>query len=153
MMDLRNRARLSRRNLLGGLAVAGGLAAVAMAASKTAIVSRSTSLARAVLGGRARRVALASAEMEDWQAAVGMNFGIADYLTMRLIGVRPLNSDGDRPAGLRRTAFVAVFELPAYEQLPGDLVYTISNPTYGAIDLFLSECAERNPHRLKAIIN
>ena len=45
------------------------------------------------------------------------------------------------------------FELPAYEQLPGDLIYTISNPTYGSIDLFLSECAERNPHRLKAVLS
>ncbi len=152
-MHLRKLGRLSRRNLLGGLAAVGALAAAAIAAKNNAVVGRSTSLARAILGGRSRPVSLATAEMADWQAAVGMNFGIADYLTMRLIGVRSYGPAGDRPPGVRRQGFVAVFELPAFEQLPGDLIYTVSNPTYGAIELFLSECAERNPRRLKAILS
>lgn len=152
-MDARKTSGLSRRGVIGIFAAIGGLAAVAMAAKNSAIVTRSTSLARSILGGRTRRVSLATGDMADWQAAVGMNFGIADYLTMKLIGVRSLGPAETRPAGVRRQAFVAVFELPAFEQLPGNLIYSVSNPTYGAIDLFLTECEERNPHRLKAIIS
>lgn len=149
---MERKALLSRRNLLGGFALAGALGAIAMAAKNSALVTRSTSLARSVLGGRPRSVSLATAEMVDWQGAVGMNFGIAGYLTMKLIGVRSFGPADERPTGVRRQAFVAVFELPAFEQLPGDLIYTVSNPTYGAIDLYLTECAERNPRRLKAVI-
>lgn len=151
-MDARRPLGLTRRRLIGGFAALGGLAAVAMAAKNSAIVTRSTSLARSVLGGRTRSVSLATGDMQDWQRAVGMNFGIAGYLTMKLIGVRSFGPADIRPAGVRRQAFVAVFELPAFEQLPGNLIYTVSNPTYGALDLFLTECEERNPHRLKAIV-
>jgi hypothetical protein len=137
--------------LFGGFAAAGVLAVAAFAA-KTNIVSRSTSLARAILGGRVRSIALPTAEMEDWMAAVGAEFDIA-YTRMRLAGVRALDGSGERPAGLRSRAFVAIFTLPEGESLPGELVYRIANRSYGAFDIYLSQPADNRLNQMMAVFN
>jgi hypothetical protein len=147
-MDL---PRLSRRTLIAGTTVIATLAAAAFAA-KSGLVSRSTSLARAIAGGRLRSISLPTAEMEDWMAAVGAEFDIA-YTRMRLAGVRALDGSGDRPAGLRRRGFVAVFELPQGESLPGELVYRIAHRSYGAFDIYLSQPADTRLNQMIAVFN
>ena len=142
----------SRRALFGGVAAAGAFAGVVMAAKNTALVTRSTSLARAIFGGRVRSIALATAEMEDWMAAVGAEFDIG-YTRIRLAGIRALADGGERPAGLRRRGFIAVFNLPQGEAMPGNLVYRIANPTYGAFDIFLAEPADNRLNQMIAVFN
>jgi hypothetical protein len=145
--------RFSRRTMVGSLAAVGTIAAVGMVAQKGAVTGGSNSLARALLGSARGPASLAAAEMEGWQAAVGTNFSLAGSLNMRLVGVRPLASAGARPSGLRRRAFIAIFELPAFAQLPGDLIYTLANSTYGRLDLLLAETAGRGAQRLQAVLN
>ena len=137
--------------MFGGVAAAGALAA-AMAAKNSAFVTRSASLARAIFGGRVRSVALATAEMEDWMAAVGAEFDIA-YTRMCLAGVEALAEPGVRPAGLRRRGFVAVFTLPQGETLPGNLTYRIAHRSYGAFDIFLAEPSDDRLDRMTAVFN
>jgi hypothetical protein len=149
-MTHRSFAFLSRRTLLGGLAAAGTLAAIVMANNGT--VGGSGTLADAIFGGRTES-RLARAEANEWLAAVGTNFRVAGSLSMRLVGVEPMESAGARPPGLRRRAFKAVFELPAFAALPGNLVYTLSSSAHGALDLYLSEGSGRFTNRLYAILN
>jgi hypothetical protein len=142
---------LSRRTLLGGVAAAGTLAAIVMV-DNGGIVGRPGALTGSVFGGRAES-ALARAEASEWLAVVGTNFRIAAGLSARLVGVEPMASAGARPRGLRQRAFKAVFELPAFTALPGNLVYTLSSSAHGALDLYLSEGSGRFANRLYAILN
>jgi hypothetical protein len=145
--------RLSRRTVIGSVAAVGTLAAVGMVAQKGAVADSSNSFARALLGAAPGPASLATAEMERWQAAVGADFSLAGSSSVRLVGVQPLASSGARPRGLRRNAFVAVFELPAFAQLPGDLIYTLSSSAHGQLDLFLVEGVGRFANRLLAVLN
>ncbi len=145
--------RLSRRAMVGSLAAVGTLAAVGMVAQKGAVADSSNSLARSLPGRAQGPASLATAEMEGWQAAVGANFSLAGSSSVRLVGVQPLASSGVRPRGLRRAAFVAVFELPAFAQLPGDLIYTLSDSAHGRLDLFMVEGVGRFANRLLAVLN
>ena len=99
---------LSRRNILVGAAGAAVCAIVA------------TPLLRPVVGERARRmlagnpitrrfVSLDDAGQAEWTAQVGTVFAAATGQRLRLAGVRPFASPGQRPAGLRRSALAAVF--------------------------------------------
>lgn len=146
-------ARLSRRTVVGGMATVGTIAAVGVVTQKGTALGGPDGLARTLVGGARPSSPLATAEMTAWQAAVGSEFAIARSTHMRLVGVQPLASRGARPRGLRRNAFLAVFELPAFAQLPGDLIYTLSNPAYGALDLFLVEGGARGAQRLHAVFN
>jgi hypothetical protein len=150
-MTDRTRVLPSRRTLLGGLAAAGTLAAVVMV-NNGAIVSGPGSFGGRLFGA-APQSALATAEMAEWQTAVGTRFEVAGGITLRLVGIQPLASSGARPAGLRRSAFMAVFDLPAFASLPGNLIYTLRNSTYGQLDLFLDTGAGRMANRVFAILN
>lgn len=144
-------ASVSRRTVVGGLAAAGTIAAFAVAANEGAVPIGASASGGGPFGGQGTSP-LATAEVDAWQAVVGSDFGIA-RTTMRLVGVEPLASPGARPRGLRRKAFVAVFELPVLARLPGDLIYTISSAGRGTFDLFLVEGAGRFTNRLKAVLN
>ena len=143
--------RLSRRDLLAGFAAVGAFAVVAMAAKNSHIV-RSTSLRRTATNTRSRPASLATAEIEHWMAEVGSDFDIA-HTRMRLSGVRALTAEGPRPAELRQRPFVAVFDLPRGEALPGNLLYRIAHQAYPAFDIYLAEPDDRSLHRMLAVFN
>ena len=140
----------SRRTLIGGLAAAGTLAAVAITSNGG--VSEATGRIGSLLGITPQSP-LATAEMDAWQAAVGTRFEVAGSITLRLVGIEPLTSVGARPPGLRRRAFMAVFERPGSATLPGNLIYRLSSATQGTLDLLLVEGAGRAANRVFAVLN
>ncbi len=85
-------------------------------------------------------------------AEVGAEFEIA-YTRMRLAGVRALPTAGARPPEIRQRPFIAVFDLPQGEALPGNLVYRIANRAYPAFDVFLAEPDDGRLNRMLAIFN
>lgn len=143
--------RPSRRTVVAGVAAAGTLAAVGIATSEGVVPLGADGPGAALFGSRATAPLMAG-EIDLWQTAIGDSFGIAST-SMRLIGVEPLASPGARPAGLRRRGFIAVFELSAFAQLPGNLIYTISSAGHGTFDLYLVEGTGRFANRLKAVLN
>ncbi len=140
---------VSRRNLIAGVAAAGVIAALAVAVKNPAAIGDSGSLIRDTFTG-GRSASLATAEREAWQAAVGSDFAVG-HTRMRLAGVRPLPRGGARPANLRQNPFIAVFELPMGQALPGNLVYSVRTARVPAFDMFLSQSNEAG--RLLAVFN
>jgi hypothetical protein len=145
---------LSRRKLL----VAGGAAAVAgsvlIASSKSAISRRSRSLIRAQPFLR-RLLSLADAGYDEWAAQVGSLFAVGGGNPIQLVGVRALNSGGERPPGLGRDrAFVAMFNVLGGGTMAGDLIYTASHPEYGPLQIFLGASSDpATPGRMLAVYN
>ena len=141
---------LSRRNVMLG---AGGLVGLAALIATPGLRPLLPGGVRRMLdGGRAApgALALAQAEGEQWAAQVGSTFSVAGQ-TLRLAGIRPLESSGERPAGLRRRAFLAVFDIAGGGSLPADLIYELTHRRHGALSLFLS--ATDNPSRMHAVFN
>ncbi len=143
-------SRLTRRNLLGGFAAAGVIAALAVAIKNPAGVQGAGSRIREAFDGRPRRPSLATAESAQWQEAVGSDFAIG-HTRMRLAGVRPLPKTGPRPSTVRQNPFIAVFELPLGQTLPGNLTYSVRTARSSAFNIFLSESSEAR--RLLAVFN
>lgn len=146
---------LSRRNMLlaigGGVAVTGALVAAPLRRAVTQSARRlivSQPWARRILS-------LADASYEEWAEQVGSTFAAGGGYGMRLVGVRPLASTGQRPAGLsRQRAFLAVFDATGGSTMAGDLIYTVNHPQYGPLQIFLSASAEpRSPGRMHAVFN
>ena len=150
-MSTNTSSHLSRRNLLAGFAAVGAFAVVAMAA-KNSRIARSSSLRSTSGGARTRPASLATAEIEHWMAEVGSWFDIA-HTRMRLAGVRALPVEGARPAEVRQRPFIAVFDLPQGEAMPGNLVYRIANQAYPAFDVYLAEPGDQSLHRMLAVFN
>ena len=145
------RASLSRRNILITI---GAAAAGAVALLGTAFRPAVTRQARRVLASTPLTrgmLSLSQAEMEEWSAQIGSTFTVGGGYALRLAGVEPLQSDGERPAALRDRAFAAVFDVARGGTMAGDLIYTVSHPQYGPLQLFLS--ATDNPRRMLAIFN
>jgi hypothetical protein len=94
---------------------------------------------------------LASAEQGEWEAQVGTVFTAAGGRSLRLAGVRPLESSGVRPAGLRRRAFLAVFDVAGGLAMAGHTIHSLTHPQYGAMELFLSP--SDTPARMYAVFN
>ena len=145
------RATLSRRNILITI---GAAAAGAVALLSTTFRPAVTRQARRVLAATPLTrgmLSLASAEMDEWTGQIGSTFTAGGGYVLKLAGVRPLQSDGERPAELRDRAFAAVFEITRGSAMPGDLIYTVSHPQYGPLQLFLSSTPD--PRRMLAIFN
>lgn len=144
-------APLSRRNILLGLAGAAVTAVVATTALRPSLGDRG----RRVLASNPltrRFISLADAEQGEWQAQVGTDFTAEGGYTLRLDGVRPLNSQGARPAGVARDrAFAAVFDVRGGMTMAGDLIYSVTHPQYGRMPLFLTATAD--PKRMLAVFN
>ena len=145
------RSTLSRRNILITLGAAvAGTVALAGTALRPVItrqarrVLASTPLTRGMLS-------LSQAEMTEWSDQIGSVFNIGGGYQLKLAGIQPLQSDGVRPSSLRDRAFAAVFDVTRGSALPGDLIYTLSHPQYGPLQLFLSSTG--NPRRMLAIFN
>lgn len=150
-MSSSTKKRMSRRDLLAGFAAVGAFAVVAMAAKKSGM-TRSPSLRGSKAGTRSRPASLATAEIEHWIAEVGSHFDIG-HTRMRLSGVRPLPAEGPRPAEVRQRPFIAVFDLPLGEALPGNLLYRIAHQAYPAFDIYLAEPDDQSLHRMLAVFN
>lgn len=140
---------ISRRNLLAGMAAGGVIAALAVAVKNPGTIGGSGSLAGGPLGA-SRPGGLATAERSAWQAAVGSDFTIG-HTRMRLAGIRPLPRHGARPANLRQSPFIAEFELPLGQSLPGNLLYSVRAARSAAFDIFMSEAGQAG--RLLAVFN
>ena len=145
-------ALLSRRNMIVGAAATAVAATVALAASNRSIARRSGGFVRWVMNQRLRPASLATAEMEHWMAEVGADFEIG-FTRMRLVGVQPLPLVGDRPEGLRRRPFVAIFDLPQGESYPGNIVHRVHNARYPAFDIFFAEPTLERLNRMTAVFN
>jgi hypothetical protein len=142
---------LSRRGVLGGVASLAIAAIVATTAFRPAVGDR----ARRVLAGNSftrRFLSLANAEQAEWQAQVGSDLTVEGGYTIRLAGVRPLTSLGERPASVtRERAFAAVFDVRGGATMAGDLIYTVTHPQYGVMPVFLS--ATGTARRMQAVFN
>jgi hypothetical protein len=144
-------ASFSRRNILITIgAAAAGAAALLGTAFRPAVtrqarkVLASTPLTRGMLS-------LSQAEMAEWTSQIGSTFTVGGGYALQLAGVEPLPSAGERPAALRDRAFAAVFDVARGGIMPGDLIYTVSHPQYGPLQMFLSSTS--NPRRMLAIFN
>lgn len=143
----------SRRNVLfvlGGAALAAG--AVIAAPVRDLIAGASQSLINGAAPPRAT-VNLASASYEQWLAQVNANFAVAGGNPLKLLGVEPLNSVGQRPAGLRARAFALTFNVTGSGTMASDLIYTISHAQHGALRIFLTAADPRTPNRMLAVFN
>ena len=142
---------VSRRNILIGL---GGAAIAAVVAAPMWQPSASQR-ARRLLSSNAftrRFISLAHAEQAEWTAQVGSVFTIEGGYRMRLAGVEPLNSKGDRPADVtRERAFVAVFDVLGGMTMPGNLIYSVRHGQYGQMPIFLTVASDTG--RMLAVFN
>lgn len=97
--------------------------------------------------------ALATGEMDRWARMVGKPFDTTGF-TLKVGGVRPLPSVGDRPADVtRQAAFLVVFEVLSGGVMPGDLIYTMTSSTH-VLDVFIARAATTEfPNRMHAVFN
>lgn len=146
--------KLSRRNVVVGGATAATVGAIALSPLGVPI-SREAQALLATQPWARGMLSLSSAGYDQWVAQVGSVFALGGGTSMRLAGVRPLESDGARPMGVaRRSAFVAVFDLLGGQTMAGDLIYTASHPQYGPLQIFLSASGDsRTPARMLAVFN
>ena len=141
---------LSRRNILIGAAGATVCAIVAAPLLRPVVGERT----RRLLAGNPitrRFLSLADAEQAEWAALVGSVFAESGGRTLRLAGVRPLLSAGERPAGLRDRAFLAVFDVAGRAAMAGEMIYALTHPQYGAAQVFLSQSDRQG--RMLAVFN
>lgn len=140
-------ASLSRRNLIAG-ACASGMLAACSRTSPPEEPEADLSVSAAAAGR-----ALAHGAMQDWAGMVGTVFRTGGGGTLRVAGVQPLQSGGDRPADLARAAaFLVVFD--AIGAVPGNLIHRIEAPGYGPLDVFVADAASAEfPARMHAVFN
>jgi hypothetical protein len=147
----RTASTLSRRNILLGLAGA----AVSAVVATTALAPAAGERTRRVLAGNRftrRFLSLADAGQSEWTSQVGSAFTLDGGYRLRLAGVRPLHSQGARPASVARDrAFAAVFEVLGGAPLAEDLIYSARHAHYGALPLFLT--GTDDPRRMLAVFN
>jgi hypothetical protein len=144
---------LSRRRMvvaLGGAALAVG--ALVAAPYRGMILRRGREVARAIPFVR-RMLSLANAGYIEWMETVGSTFSGGGGYAMRLIGVEALNSGGQRPLGLRDRAFALHFTVLNGGTMAGNLIYTVSHPDYGPLQIFLSPHDPATPSRMLAVFN
>lgn len=145
---------LTRRNLL--LAFAGGTAIAGISALLPFGSSTGSGLARRLASGNRwtrRFVSLGAADIEEWTAQVGSAFRVAGGWSLRLAGVRPLPSGGERPAGVRERAFAAVFDVVGGGDMPADLIYRVRPRDYAGFDMFLEAVEGGAGRRMIAVFN
>ena len=142
---------LSRRRMvvaLGGAVVAVG---ALLAAPVRSLLTQGGGGSGSVSAPRTT-INLATAGYDQWLAQVGTKFSSGGY-SLKLSGISALNSTGARPAGLRDRAFALNFDISAGQTMAGDLIYTISHPQYGPLQLFLSATGPQTPSRMLAVLN
>ena len=142
---------LSRRRLLAGLGF--GVAAVGAIAAPALQLSWTRKPGAKGSWWDRQFTSLANAGADEWSRQVGSEFALAGGVA-RLAEVTPLRSPGRRPAGLRETAFVAVFESAGPSLPPGDQTLDVSHSAGGDMKVYFSACGDQcGGHRLQAIFN
>jgi len=147
----RTASLLSRRHALIGLA---GAAVAAIVATPLLRPSAEPRMRRLLAGNAFTRrfLSLAHAEQGEWAAQVGSNFSVDGGYRLRLAGVRPLQSAGERPGHVSRDrAFVAVFDVVGGMTMAGDLIYSVAHPQYGSLPIFLT--TSDSSRRMLAVFN
>lgn len=136
----------TRRTVVAGLCASG---LVTACSSSRAPEAEPDPQAKAAAQGQA----LATGNMDRWARMVGGEFDASGF-RLKLAGVRPLPSSGERPANVaREAAFLAVFEVLGGGQMPGDLIYAMRSSTH-ALDVFLlSGATAEFPNRMHAVFN
>ena len=140
-------ASLSRRHVLAGMAA--GLVS-ACSSSSSAPDAAPEAATKAAAAGQA----LAHGEMDRWSGYVGTRFEASGF-QLRLSGVRPLASEGARPANVSRSsAFLAVFDVDGGRPMPGNLIHALRAQGVGPLDVFLADAATPEfPGRMHAVFN
>ena len=145
------RSRVSRRNMLiglagGGAATAGAIAAFGLTDSASfASLLEPQQLARS--GGP-----LAYAGYADWQAQVGTSFKTDSGHLLKLADVQEFAQKGARPGGLRDRAFVARFDIVSGGSMAEDL-YRVVHRDGGVFNILLTHGGPDNPLRMLAVFN
>ena len=145
--------KLSRRKmmLVTGGAVAG--ASAMMAAPFRGPIRR---VARNAIGNlrpvSSASVNLAAANYDIWFGITGSSFSLGGGSTIELIGVRALQTSGDRPLGVRNQGFAAFFEPLSTQPIAPDRIYTATHSLYGSLQIFLGGTSDpRTPGRMVAV--
>lgn len=99
------------------------------------------------------RAALGTATVDDWSLQVGSLFTAHTGHVLRLVDVQRFPEKGMRPAGLRKMAFVARFDVARGGALPGDKTYTFAHPKGGTFNMFLNSGPPSKPLRMLAVFN
>lgn len=150
-MTRENSSRLTRRKLLAGLGF--GVAAVGAIAAPALQLSWTRKPGASGSWWDRQFTSLANAGVDEWRRQVGTEFALAGGVA-RLAEVTALRSPGRRPAGLRDSAFVAVFESAGAGLPPGDRILDVSHAAAGKMQVYFSACGDRcGGRRLQAIFN
>jgi hypothetical protein len=140
---------VNRRTVVGSLLASGLLGVFSFAAVRKQEGSSGTT---STSSQTTTQTGLATSEMDKWSRRVGSDFTTGTF-RLRLQGVRALNSSGDRPAELRDTAFLAVFEVLSGGYMPGDLIYRMTTRNE-VLDVFLANAfTSQYPRNMHAVFN
>ena len=144
-------SRLTRRGLLAGLGF--GVAAVGAIAAPALQLSWTRKPGAKGSWWDRQFTSLADAGVDEWTRQVGSEFALAGGVA-RLAEVTPLRSPGRRPAGLRDSAFVAVFESAGASLPAGDRILDVSHSAGGDMKVYFSTCGNQcGGRRLQAVFN
>jgi hypothetical protein len=145
------RSRVSRRNILIGLA--GGAAASAGIIATTGIAdSNSLASLLATEGNAPARGPLAYGGFAEWQAQVGTSFKSQSGHLLKLVEVQAFAQKGSRPGQLRDRAFIARFDITSGGSMAEDL-YRVAHREGGIFDILLTSGSPDNPLRMLAVFN
>lgn len=148
----KNETGVNRRKAMlvagGAVATAGALLASPFrdelkTAGRQALAS--TGVGRGILS-------LAEGSYDEWAGEVGATFSLGGRTSIRLVGIRPLNSGGARPQGVRSQSFAAFFEPVGGQSIAPDLIYTAVHPAYGPLPIHLAAAGDaRAPGQMVAV--
>jgi len=146
--------RLSRRKMM---LVAGGAIAGASALLAAPVRQQIKSVARGVMvntGVGRGFLSLGDGTYEEWLNEVGATFSLGGRTNIQLVGVRALTSLGAKPQGVRAQGFAAFFDPAGTQSLASNLIYTVTHPNYGPMQLYLADSRTANaPRRMVAVFN
>ena len=142
---------VNRRNILLGLA-GGAVAAGGIAVQQTGGAGSFAELLRSATPGQ-RGVFLATANKEDWALQIGTLFTASTGHVLKLVDVQGFAEHGRRPAGLRRQAFVARFDIASGGALPGSQLLNVSHKEGGTFGMFMGGANPARPLRMLAVFN
>jgi hypothetical protein len=144
-------ARVSRRNLLVGLAGTAAVGAVAVTeGGQQQVAAFKNMLWKRQPGNRYAR--LANASVDDWALKIGSTFTTSTGHTFKLTDVRQFGGQGKRPAGLRDRPFVAGFQVvsgPA--TLPKEITLAVTGSDGQSFDMFNTAGSRDKPDRRIAV--
>ena len=142
---------VNRRNILLGLA-GGAVAAGGIAVQRTGGAGSFAELLQPIGLGR-RGAALATADKGDWALQVGTLFTASTGHVLKLVDVQGFTEKSPRPAGLRKQAFVARFDITSGGPLPGWQLMSLSHKEGGTFDILMSGANPARPLRTLAVFN